>query len=220
MHTGLKVLVVDDHPIFVRGLRSELEDAGDIHVVGDCANGAEAVALVERDRPDLVLIDLRIPRADGNEAEFCGPDVIRLIVERVPDTRILVLSMFEEPEHARAALKAGATGYLCKEENGIVQAVRTVAEGKMVLDLRVGRALLDQQGPRPDGVLPFRLTKAEYRTLVLMVKGLTNQRIAAELQLTPKTVANRVLEIQNKLQVGHRAEAVEKARKHGIGVEE
>jgi DNA-binding NarL/FixJ family response regulator len=169
--TGYRVLVVDDRPIFVKGVRSELEDAGDIDVIGECSNGAEAVALVEQERPDVALIDLRIPPAAGDEAEFCGLDVIRRIAELELDTRILVLSMHEEPEHVRAALKAGANGYLRKEEKGVAQAVRTVAEGKIVLDARAGRALLGQQAQLVDGELAFGLTRAEYRMLVLMVKG-------------------------------------------------
>ncbi|HEX6346837.1 response regulator transcription factor [Umezawaea sp.] len=213
--TGYRVLVVDDHPIYLRGLRDEFEDAGDVHVVGECATGEDAVALAERERPDVVLVDLRIPPAAGVSAQFCGPDVIRRIVERVPETRVLVLSMHEEPEHVRAALAAGALGYLRKEEKEIVQAVRTVAEGKMVLDPLVGRALVVQQ-PRPLGRLPFRLTGAEGRMLELMVGGLTNPQIAAKLRISPKTVANRVLEVQHKLQVADRDGVVEKAREIGF----
>jgi NarL family two-component system response regulator LiaR len=217
---GYRVLVVDDHPIFVRGVRNQLEDAGDIHVIGDCSNGAEAITLVEQERPDVVLIDLRIPPVAGDEAEFCGPEVIRRIVELALDTRTLVLSMHEEPEYVRAALKAGATGYLRKEEKDITHAVRTVAEGNIVLDRRTVRALLGQQAQLADGELPFLLTRAEYRMLVLMAKGLTKRQIVAELTLSDKTVANRAGEIHKKLNVSDWNEAVEKARKNGIGVEE
>ncbi|MCS7477768.1 response regulator [Umezawaea endophytica] len=214
--TRHRVLIVDDHPIFVRGLRGELEDAEDVEVVGECATGEDAIAFTEREHPDVVLVDLRIPRFAGAEPTLCGPEVIRRIVELVPATRLLVLSMHEEPEHVRASLRAGAAGYLCKEETNVVQAVRTVAEGnKAVLDLGVITALLDQQVP--DGDLPFRLTRAEYRMLVLMARGQSNQQIATELTLATKTVANRAGEIQSKLGARDRAEVVEKARKHGIG---
>ncbi|HWO66190.1 MAG TPA: response regulator transcription factor [Umezawaea sp.] len=214
--TPHRVLIVDDHPIFIRGVRVELEDAEDVEVVGECATGADAIAFAERERPDVVLVDLRIPWAEGDEATVCGPEVIRRIVGLGLGTKLVVLSMLDDPEHVRSSLKAGAVGYLSKEESNVVQAVRTVAEGnKVVLDKRVTAALLDQQVSEVD--LPFGLTKAEYRMLVLMGNGSTKQQIAKELVLSPKTVANRALAIQARLGVRNWAEAVEKARRHGNG---
>ena len=214
--TRLRVLIVDDHPIFIRGVRVELEDAEDVDVVGECATGADAIAFAERERPDVVLVDLRIPWAEGDEATVCGPEVIRRIVGLGLGTKVVVLSMIEEPEHVRASLKAGAVGYLSKDGANVVQAVRTVAEGgKVVLDARIVAALLYQQVLDVD--LPLGLTKSEYRMLALMADGFTKQQIAKELVLSPKTVANRGLAILTRLGVRTWAEAVEKARRHGIG---
>ncbi len=214
--TRHRVLIVDDHPIFIRGVRVELEDAEDVEVVGECATAEAAIAFAERERPDVVLVDLRIPWAAGEEPTVCGPEVIRRIVGLALGTKLVVLSMIEEPEHVRASLKAGAVGYLSKDEANVVQAVRTVAEGrKVVLDERIIAALLDQKVLDVD--LPFGLTKSEYRMLALMAKGFTKQQIAKELVLAPKTVANRALAIQARLGVRTWAETVEKARRHGIG---
>ena len=142
--------------------------------------------------------------------------MIRRIVGLGLGTKLVVLSMLDDPEHVRASLKAGAVGYLSKEEANVVQAVRTVAESnKVVLDARVVAALLNQQVS--DGDPPFNLTKSEYRTLVLMAKGAANHEIATKMVLSNKTVANRVGDIQVKMGVRTRSEAVEKARKHGIG---
>ncbi|QQQ73897.1 response regulator transcription factor [Saccharothrix sp. 6-C] len=215
--TGYRVLLVDDHPIFLKGLRGELEYAPDIVVVDDAGNAEDAVASVERHRPDVVVMDLRIPLSPGADPVMCGPDAIRRITEVAPESKVLVLSMHEELEHVLAAVKAGAHGYLRKEEKELVQAVRTVAEGKMVLDERVGRALLTMPAAAAGGELPFNLTRSEYKTLLLVVRGLTNAQIADEITLSGKTVANRVVDIQNKLQVRSRQELVDKARQHGIG---
>lgn len=157
--TGYRVLVVDDHPIFVRGVRNELEDAGDIQAIGECANGTEAVALVEQKRPDVVLIDLRIPPAAGDEAEFCWPDVIRRIVEQALDTKILVLSCLRNRSRYGRCSTPRAHGYPPKQEKHVLQAVRTVAEGKMVLDVRVRSALNEQQDHLAGGDLLFGLTR-------------------------------------------------------------
>ncbi|WNV83950.1 response regulator transcription factor [Umezawaea sp. Da 62-37] len=219
--TRYRVLVVEDQPIYLRGLRGQLEDAEDMDLVGECANAEEAIALAERERPDVVLLDFRIPLFAGGESEYCAPDVIRQITALVPETRLLVLSMHEEPERVQAAVEAGAAGYLCKDEVDVTPAVRAVAAGnKMVLDLRLARIVIAQRPQSSKGHLPFRLTRAEGTMLELMAKDLTNQQIAKALHLAPKTVANRAGEIQNKLDVDDRAAAVEKARKHGFGVED
>jgi DNA-binding NarL/FixJ family response regulator len=215
--TGYRVLLVDDHPIFLKGLRRELEDAPDIVVVGDAGNAKDAVASVEQERPDVVVMDLRIPLTPDADPVMCGPDVIRRIVEVAPASRVLVLSMHEEVEHILAAVKAGAHGYLRKEEEALIQTVRTVAEGKMVFGERVGRALLTVPMAAVEGGLPFDLTRAEYRALLLVVKDRSNTEIAKELGIAKKTVDNRLVEIQRKLQVGTRRELVDKARQHGIG---
>ncbi|WP_367129086.1 response regulator [Saccharothrix sp. HUAS TT1] len=212
-----RVLLVDDHPIFLKGVRGELEGAPDIVVVGDAGNAEDAVASAQRELPDVVVLDLRIPLAPDADPVLCGAAVIRRIAEVAPESKVLVLSMHEELEHVLAAVKAGAHGYLRKEEKALVQAVRAVAEGKMVFDPRVGRALLTMPVAAADGELPLNLTRAEYKTLRLAVRGLTNTQIAGEMRLTAKTVANRVLDIQGKLQVRTRHELVEKARQHGIG---
>lgn len=214
--TGYRVLLVDDHPIFLKGLRGELEDAPDIVVVGDAGNAEDAVASAQRHLPDVVVMDLRIPLAPDSDPVMCGPDVIRRIAEVTPGSKVLVLSMHEEPEHVLAAVRAGAHGYLRKEEKALVQTVRTIAEGKLVFDERVGQILLTVPAAAADGELPFNLTRAEYKTLRLVVKGLTNAQIATEIGLAKKTVDNRVLDIQARLQVRNRQELVDKARQHGI----
>ncbi|HEU5470175.1 MAG TPA: response regulator transcription factor [Actinophytocola sp.] len=215
--TGYRVLVVDDHPIFVRGVRNELDDAGDIQAIGECANGTEAVALVEQKRPDVVLIDLRVPPAVGDEAEFCWPDVIRRIVEQALDTKILVLSMLEEPEYVRAVLNAGGARLPTQAREarpaGRAHGGRGQDGSRRACAQCVERAA-GSPGRRRSAVRPHQ---AEYRKLVLMVNGLTKPQIVAELRLSPKTVTNRTLDIQRKLKVRNWNEAVEKARKNRIG---
>lgn len=215
---ALRVLIVDDHPIFRRGLVAQFEGT-DITVVGQSDNGVDAVADAREANPSVVIVDLHLPARAGEKPSHCGTDVIRRILEHVPDAEVIVLSGHEEPERVREAFRAGASGYLLKDTKDVAQAVRTVADGMHVVDRRVMRKLVRHADPLADGDLPFGLTPAECRVAALMVQGLTNKEIAGRLGREPKTVQNTVSHVLTKLSVRTREEAIDIARANGIGRE-
>ena len=214
---ALRVIVADDHPVFREGLVSALEDRG-VEVVATATNGDEAVATVASERPAVVLMDLTMPGMSGLEAT-------RAIVANHPSTAVLVLTMSDDDDSLFAALRAGAQGYLLKEADpdDIARAVATVARGGSVLGPRIANRVLDaaaKPGERSGEPHPFpQLTQGEREVLALVARGYDNMRIARQLNLSDKTVRNRVSIILNKLPATTRAEAVAAARDAGLGSE-
>ncbi|MBW0133603.1 response regulator transcription factor [Pseudonocardia abyssalis] len=207
----IRVLVVDDHPIVRGGLIALLDTLPGLVVVGEAGTGRDAVALARRHRPDVVVMDLRMPDLDGVAAT-------RVIRAELPDTAVLVLTMFDEDVLVAAALAAGARGYLLKgaESAEIDRAVRAVAGGVAIFSPTVADQVLHRAGTPPTTVLTG-LTPRERDVLDLVARGLGNAAIAGRLGLSPKTVGNHVSALFGKLGVATRAEAVVRAREAGLG---
>lgn len=208
----LRVVVVEDHPMFRAGLVALLGDLDTIEVVGQAASGEQAVEVVAAVLPDVVLMDLHLPGMDGIETTA-------LITAQQPAVAVLALTMLEDADTIVAAVQAGARGYLLKEATPteIVQALRAVAAGQAVFGgiaaTRALAALATAAAARP---LP-QLTEREAQILDLMARGLTNAAISERLFLSDKTVRNHVSNIFTKLGVSDRAAAVAQARDVGLG---
>jgi DNA-binding NarL/FixJ family response regulator len=209
----IRVLIADDHPVVRRGMRSLLASLDGVVVVGEAPDGAAAVKEAQLTRPDVVVMDLQMPVLDGVEAT-------RRLAGAVPDTAVLVLTMFEDDEAVFAAMRAGARGYLLKgaEQEQILAAIRSVMAGQVVIGPGVAARLLGHlaESARPSTAFG-ELTPRERQILDRVAQGRSNGAIAAELHLAAKTVGNHVSAIFAKLRVATRAEAVAAAREGGLG---
>jgi DNA-binding NarL/FixJ family response regulator len=206
-----RVLIADDHGVVREGLARLLPTADDLEVVATAADGAEAVALYDEHRPDVVLMDLSMPEVDGTEAT-------RRIVASNPAAAVVILTSFSDREQILAALDAGAIGYLLKdaEPAELIDGVRAAARGESPLHPKAARELLTQ---RDAGVPPPAepdLTTREREILVQLAHGLPNKRIALDLGISEKTVKAHVTSIFNSLGVTDRTQAALWAREHGI----
>jgi DNA-binding NarL/FixJ family response regulator len=209
-----RVVVADDHPVFRAGMVTVLDDLPDVEVVGQAADGEEAIAAVSAHSPDVVLMDLRMPGVGGLEA------TARIRVEH-PDVAVVVLTMDSDDDSVFAALRAGARGYLLKESDvaDIERAITGVARGEAVFGAGVAaRVLSFFAAGRSTAASPFpQLTPRELEVLELIAQGLDNPTIARRLVLSDKTVRNRVSDILAKLHARSRAEMVALARDAGLG---
>lgn len=214
----IRVLIADDHPFFRDGLRMLLEATLDTELVGEASDGEQVVALAAELLPDVILMDLRMPGGGGIEAT-------RRILERSPETGILVMTMVEEDDSVFAAMRAGALGYLLKGagRSEVLLAIRGVARGEAVFGPGIARRLIgyfspiaEDRAPRP--VFPD-LTDREHQILELVAAGRNNREIASELFLSLKTVRNYVSSIFAKLQFVDRSQAIIRAREAGLGSE-
>jgi DNA-binding NarL/FixJ family response regulator len=211
-----RVLVVDDHPLFREGMRSLLDAVGDIDVIGEAATGDEAVVLSAELQPDVVLMDIGMPGVNGIEAT-------RAVLERCPSARVLMITMFEEPESIFAALRAGAQGYLLKDARPeeMLRAIRAVANGEAIFGPGAAERVRGffataSASPRPPA--PFQdLTVRETEVLALIARGVTNQQISDQFGVSLKTVQNHVANVLAKLHVVDRAQAALRAREAGLG---
>jgi two-component system response regulator DevR len=208
------ILVVDDHQLVRMGLQALLKVEPDFEVIGQAATADEAVSLVERLRPQVVLMDLRMPGRSGVEA-------CRDIKQRWPETHVIVLTSYADDELVLEAINAGAEGYVLKKVEGsnLVEVIRTVARGEAVLDSAVTQKLLAhvREAEQELTGLAFRsLSEREIEVLVSLSEGKTNAEIAHLLNLSEKTVGNHVSAILNKLDVTNRIEAATYAVRHHI----
>lgn len=211
----IKILIVDDHEMVRDGLSVMLEREDDFTVVGEAQNGLEAVEKAKSLRPDVILMDLRMPEMDGVEA-------MRQIRAEQDDVKFLVLTTFDTDEYIFDAIDAGANGYLLKDTSReeLFRAVRTVNRGESLIEPGVVSRVLDrltqlshQAAQGPDHMA---LSDREVEVLQLMAKGSANKQIAGDLSITESTVKTHVANIFQKLEVGHRTEAVTKAISQGI----
>jgi DNA-binding NarL/FixJ family response regulator len=211
----MKVVICDDQALIRDGLEMLLTLEKDIDVVGQAQDGAEALELVAQHRPDLVLMDLKMPGMNGIEAT-------RQIRIHYPAVNVLVLTTYDDDEWVFDAIRAGAVGYLLKDtpREEVIKAVRGTVEGKSFVDPAVAGKLLGQvagQQTQPASLITDKLTGREVDVLRLIARGLTNADIAARLHLSEGTVRNHVSAIFAKLDVSDRTQAAVLAIQHGLG---
>ena len=211
----IRLLIADDHPVVRDGLRGILEGSPDFEVVGEAANGAEAVTRARALRPDVVLMDLRMPDVDGVTA-------IKRLAELGSDARVLVLTTYDTDADVVPAIEAGATGYLLKDSprGDLLRAVRAAAHGEAVLSPSVATRLLGQvrgqvrgQGRAPG---PEPLSARELDVLALIARGCSNRDAAVRLFISEATVKTHLLHIYAKLGVNDRAAAVAAGFERGL----
>ena len=215
-HEPTRLAIVDDHQLAREGLRDMLADALDIEVVGEAANGREALLLCSRLHPDLVLMDVRMPEMDGLAAT-------REIKQRYPETSVMMVTMHENPDYLLEALKAGAAGYVLKgaTKRELVTTVRQVLRGESVLDPELATRLLRRLASEAEGngqAAPPReqLTPREREVLRLVAGGQTNQEIGRQLALSVSTVKTHLEHIIAKLGVSDRTQAAVRAVELGL----
>lgn len=202
-----RLLIVDDHPVVRAGLRGMLSSQPDFEVVGEAANGAEAVVMTKRLNPNVVLMDLRMPEMDGVTA-------IGEIKARHPDIQILVLTTYDSDSDILPAIESGATGYLLKDtpREELFQAIRAAAQGKPILTSAIAARLMERmRSPAVEA-----LSSREIEVLNLVAKGASNKEIAGQLFITEATVKSHLLRIFGKLGVADRTAAVTRALEQGI----
>jgi NarL family two-component system response regulator LiaR len=205
--SALKVLVAEDHPITRQGIRKLLDDESKFTVIGEAGDGEEAVQMVDELKPDVVIMDVAMPKLNGIEATR----QIKLIC---PATAVLILSAYDDDEYVFGLLEAGAAGYLLKTASGdeLTQAIRAVYKGEPVLDPLITRKVINRfrfPDKMPRAAKPSEhLSDREIGIIKLAATGMTNKEIADELHLSRRTVEGNLRSIFNKLGVGSRTEAV------------
>jgi DNA-binding NarL/FixJ family response regulator len=199
-----RVLLVDDHALFRAGVANIINQAPDLQVIGEAANGAEAVAAHERDRPDVTLLDLRMPVMEGVEA-------LRRIRERDPDARVIILTTYDTDTDISRALKAGAKAYVLKDiaAGDLVGCIRSVLAGKTYIAPAAAAKLAE-------GVTRVQLTPREMASLRLLADGKANKEIAAALDISERTVKTHLAHLFEKLGVTSRTEAIKVASRRGL----
>ena len=213
---SIRVLICDDQPLVRAGFRTILGSKGDIEVVGEAENGADAVTLAERRRPDVILMDIRMPVLDGVEAT-------RRLVAAGTSARILVLTTFDLDEYVHAAIRAGASGFLLKDVTPakLLEAIRIVADGDALLAPSVTRRLLERfattlpPGEDSSDALA-ELTSRETEVLRLLAGGMSNAEIASELVVSEATVKTHISSVLRKLGLRDRVQAVIVAYESGL----
>jgi DNA-binding NarL/FixJ family response regulator len=218
MSQPIRILIADDQRVVREGLALVLGLLPDIEVAGSASDGDEAVAMAADLVPDIVLMDLRMPRCDGVEA-------IRQLRERVPETKVVVLTTYADDRSVLDALRAGARGYLTKDAGGaeIRHALRQVLDNQAVIDPAVQHHVVDAivtgspaRDRRPLAPLPAGLTRREAQVLSLIAAGMSNTEIAADLAVSEGTVKSHINHLLAKIDARDRAQAVTFAYQHGL----
>lgn len=209
----IRVLIADDHPLFRDGMHGLLDSVVDTEVVGEAATGEEAIKLARTLRPDVILMDIKMPGTNGIEAT-------REIARTSSEIGILVVTMLEDDDSVFAAMRAGARGYLLKgaDQAEVLRAIRAVGNGEAIFGPGIARRAMSFFSARP-GASPRtfpELSEREEEILTLIARGLRNQEISDRLFLSLKTVQNHVSNIFRKLRVADRAQAVIRAREAGL----
>jgi two-component system, NarL family, response regulator LiaR len=201
MSQQIKVMVVDDHTVVRSGLTAFLSVYDEFDLIGEAANGKEAVEKAMRLKPDVILMDMMMPEMDGAEAT-------RLIKSAIPETQIIILTSFKDEKLVQDALKAGAIGYILKNASAdeLAKAIIHARQGKPTLSPEATQVLVSAAGARPNH--QDELTAREKDVLIMLVEGLTNPEIAEKLFLSRSTVKFHVSSILAKLDAGSRTEAV------------
>ena len=210
----IRLVIADDHTFYREGIRTILHMVAGIEVIGEAATGEEVIAQALEKQPDVILMDIKMPGLNGIEAT-------RQILSRRPQTKILVVTMFEDDDSVFAAMRAGARGYLVKDadKEELVRAIQAIYWGEAIFSPAIAKRMIQYFTalPKTASALSFReLTEREQEILALIAQHLTNTEIAERLVLSPKTVRNHVSNIFSKLQVATRAQAIIRARQAGF----
>lgn len=210
----IRVLIADDHPLFRKGMRTLLDSMPETGVIGEATSGQQAIEMALALKPDLILMDLKMPGGGGLSA-------IGQLSQQMPDARILVVTLFEDDESVFTALKAGARGYVLKDadEDEMMRAIQAVAQGEAIFSPAIASRLMDyftatKTSPHAEAFPD--LTEREREILALISRGRSNSEIAEELSISLKTVRNHASNIFNKLQVADRTQAAIRAREAGL----
>ena len=208
----VKVLIADDQTLFREGIKDLLDNEKSIEVIGEAADGNEVVRLAKKLRPDVILMDIKLPHLDGVSAT-------RLIRKELPETNVLILSSYEDEAHVMESIQAGANGYLSKmlPAAELVNALKAFAnDGVMIPQQVMGKLLQGLRQMSSGEGSPVSLTKTEIRVLVLLGSGMSNKEIAAKMECSVKTIKNHLNAIFQKLEVSNRTEAVVKGIEMGL----
>ncbi len=213
MTKQLRIVLADDHAMVRQGIRQFLEEAGDITVVAEAADGQEAIRLVAEHQPDVAVLDIQMPGLTGVE-------VTRQIRARLPNVRVLILTAYDDDPYVFALLHAGADGYILKSADAedLVRAVHTVATGRSALSPEIAQKVVQQvaaRGPAEAAGQTEALTDREIEVLQLTARGMTNKAIGHELNISSRTVQGHLANIYGKLGVVSRTEAVTEALRRG-----
>jgi len=212
MTDPIRVLVVDDHPVVRRGIKSLLAEEPDIEVVGEAVNGKDALVKVDSFKPDVILMDLVMPEMGGIEA-------IQQITAKHTEARILVMTSFAADDKVFPSIKAGALGYLLKDSDpeDLIRMIRQVARGELSIHPTIARKVIQELNrPAQEPLTPSPLTEREVEILQLLAQGVENKDIAARLFLREATVRTHVSNILGKLQLANRVQATLYALHKGI----
>lgn len=207
----IRVVLADDHAVVRKGIRDFLQEDGDIEVIAEAGDGAKVKELLTSLQPDVAVLDVRMPFATGIE-------VTRWIREQSLPIRVLILSAYDDDPFVRAAMQAGANGYVLKnaEADEITAAVRKIAQGRSVIDPELAqKVILHMTEDQPPTVAPEHLTEREREILQLAASGLTNKAIGGRLSISDRTVQGHLASIYGRLGVNSRTEAVTKALQLG-----
>lgn len=214
--TNIKLMIADDHKLFREGIKALLAVTDDIEIVGEAEDGDTALKQARELEPDIILMDINMPGLNGIRAT-------EQILEKQPQTRIIMLTMLEDDASIFHAMRAGARGYLLKgaDPEEVLSVIRAVAEGQALFGPAIAARLMNyfkELSAKPAAAgTPFpELTERELEVLRLISQGLNNQEISQKLFLSPKTIRNHITNIFSKLQVADRAQAIVRAREAGL----
>jgi len=214
MMDKIRIVIADDHAVVREGTRTLLEREEDMEVVGEASDGEEAVKVIEKNKPDVAILDISMPKLSGIE-------VTKRIKSRLPSTGILILTAYDNDEYVFALLEAGAAGYLLKDVSGteIVEAIRSVYSGESVLHPSIARKVIQRaivsSAKSHEESAEIELSERELEVLKLAAKGSSNKEIAENLCISIRTVQGHINSIFHKLSVGSRTEAIFQSVKRG-----